>query len=80
MQLPKYIWVAKCTLNKLPIFDLIYDATAINTADDYCLSINIFQPEFNTVFKEKVKEKSIADFFREKLSVHYINLIEDNLA
>ena len=80
MQLPKYIWVAKCTLNKLPIFDLIYDATAINTADDYCLSINIFHPEFNTVFKEKVKEKSIADFFREKLSVHYINLIEDNLA
>ncbi len=41
--LPKYVWVARATLEKEPILELIFDATDLHTGF-YCLLVNVFAP------------------------------------
>lgn len=41
--LPKYVWVARATLQKEPILELVFDATDLHTGF-YCLLVNVFAP------------------------------------
>ena len=41
--LPKYIWVARATLRRVPILEMVFDATDLHTGF-YCLLINVFAP------------------------------------
>jgi hypothetical protein len=41
--LPKYVWVARATLQKEPILELVFDATDLHTGF-YCLLVNVFDP------------------------------------
>lgn len=41
--LPRYAWVARATLQKEPILDLVFDATDLHTGF-YCLLVNVFAP------------------------------------
>lgn len=41
--LPKYVWVARATLQKEPILELVFDATDLHTGF-YCLLFNVFHP------------------------------------
>ncbi|RIY06907.1 hypothetical protein [Hymenobacter rubripertinctus] len=41
--LPKYIWVARATLQQMPILELVFDATDLHTGF-YCLLVNVFDP------------------------------------
>jgi hypothetical protein len=41
--LPKYVWVARATLQKEPILEMVFDATDLHTGF-YCLLINVFTP------------------------------------
>jgi hypothetical protein len=41
--LPKYVWVARATVQKEPILELVFDATDLHTGF-YCLLANVFTP------------------------------------
>jgi hypothetical protein len=41
--LPKYVWVARATLRRVPILEMVFDATDLHTGF-YCLLINVFTP------------------------------------
>ena len=41
--LPKYVWVARASLQKVPILELVFDATDLHTGF-YCLMANVFAP------------------------------------
>jgi hypothetical protein len=41
--LPKYVWVARASLQKEPILELVFDATDLHTGF-YCLLTNVFDP------------------------------------
>lgn len=41
--LPKYVWVARASLQKEPILELVFDATDLHTGF-YCLLVNVFEP------------------------------------
>lgn len=41
--LPKYVWVARASLQKVPILELVFDATDLHTGF-YCLLVNVFDP------------------------------------
>ena len=41
--LPKYVWVARASLQQIPILEMVFDATDLHTGF-YCLLINVFDP------------------------------------
>jgi hypothetical protein len=41
--LPKYVWVARASLQQVPILEMVFDATDLHTGF-YCLLINVFDP------------------------------------
>lgn len=41
--LPKYVWVARASLQKIPLLELVFDATDLHTGF-YCLLVNVFDP------------------------------------
>ena len=41
--LPRYVWVARASLQKEPILELVFDATDLHTGF-YCLLVNVFAP------------------------------------
>ncbi|UOG77652.1 hypothetical protein MTX78_24905 (plasmid) [Hymenobacter tibetensis] len=41
--LPKYVWVARATLQQVALLDLVFDATDLHTGF-YCLLVNVFEP------------------------------------
>lgn len=41
--LPRYVWVARATLQKAFLLDLVFDATDLHTGF-YCLLVNVFTP------------------------------------
>jgi hypothetical protein len=46
--LPKYVWVARATIQKEPILELVFDATDLHTGF-YCLLANVFTPLRNSM-------------------------------
>lgn len=41
--LPKYVWIARATLQQAALLDLVFDATDLHTGF-YCLLVNVFAP------------------------------------
>ena len=59
--LPRYVWVARATLRRVPILEMVFDATDLHTGF-YCLLINVFTPLRASMARELAKPR-----FRQRL-------------
>ncbi len=84
-KLPKYIWRALAITEGVPTIEFIFDATAINTAKDYCLITNILNPTFKIVLEDPdllkafVEGKVIPEKIIEPIGKHITELIQNDI-
>jgi hypothetical protein len=85
-KLPKYIWKALAIAKNGPAIEFIFDATAINTAKDYCLITNILDSSFKEILKKEtllntfILERKLPEKIIEPIGKHITELIKYDIA
>jgi hypothetical protein len=74
---PSYIWVARAVTSGIPSFELIFDATALPSSNQYCFKILFFDEflknlVFNIIFSDKSENS--------KQGPYYLTVLDSFLA